>query len=30
VRYAGMDVTVHSSDDKRAAGKLRAGRVRRY
>jgi transposase len=22
VRYAGMDVTVHSSDDKRAAGKL--------
>src|ERR671910_371475 len=30
VRYAGMDVTVHSSDDKRAAGKLRAGRVRWY
>ena len=22
VRYAGMDVTVHSSDDRRAAGKL--------
>jgi transposase len=22
VRYAGMDVTVHSSDEKRAAGKL--------
>lgn len=22
VRYAGMDITVHSSDDKRAAGKL--------
>jgi transposase len=26
VRYAGLDVTVHSSDDKRAAGKLTVGR----
>ena len=29
VRYAGLDVTVRSSDDKRAAGKL-SRRVRRY
>ena len=28
VRFAGLDVTVHSSDDKRAAGKLRAGKAR--